>query len=147
MTITFDKAVYVNLLADFVPEVITSEAEYDRALAIAEPLVANRNLSNEESKFLSLIVTLIEDYEGKHYPMSDVSPHAALLHLMEYSGTFLIITFSYDKREATRSGVSMSRYVINILASRDLTKIELLYLNAIGIARWRSRVSAEPTRS
>jgi HTH-type transcriptional regulator / antitoxin HigA len=87
MTITFDKAVYVNLLADFVPEVITSEAEYDRALAIAEPLVANRNLSNEESKFLSLIVTLIEDYEGKHYPMGDVSPHAALLHLMEYSGT------------------------------------------------------------
>ena len=31
-------------------------------------------------------MTLIEDYEGKHYPMGDVSPHAALLHLMEYSG-------------------------------------------------------------
>ncbi len=87
MTIAFDRTVYVNLLVDFVPEVITSEAEYDRALAIAEPLVANRNLSNEESKFLSLIVTLIEDYEGKHYPMGDVSPLAALLHLMEYSGT------------------------------------------------------------
>jgi HTH-type transcriptional regulator / antitoxin HigA len=87
MTITFDKAVYVNLLADFVPQVINSEAEYDRALAIAERLVANRNLSNEESQFLSLIVTLIEDYEGKHYPMGEVSPHAALLHLMEYSGT------------------------------------------------------------
>jgi HTH-type transcriptional regulator / antitoxin HigA len=77
----------MNLLADFAPEIITTEAEYDRALAIAEPLVANRNLSNEESKFLLLIVTLIEDYEGKHYPMGDVSPHAALLHLMEYSGT------------------------------------------------------------
>jgi HTH-type transcriptional regulator / antitoxin HigA len=72
---------------DFIPEVITSEAEYDRALAIAEPLVANRNLSNEESKFLSLIVTLIEDYEGKHYLMGDVTPQAALLHLMEYSST------------------------------------------------------------
>ena len=76
-----------NLLEDLFPEVIKSEAEYDRALAVAEPLVANRNLSNEESKFLSLIVTLIEDYESKHYPMGDVSPHAALLHLMEYSGT------------------------------------------------------------
>ncbi|WP_309728448.1 hypothetical protein [Chamaesiphon sp. OTE_75_metabat_556] len=32
-------------------------------------------------------MTLIEDYEGKHYPMGDVTPHAALLHLMEYSGT------------------------------------------------------------
>jgi HTH-type transcriptional regulator / antitoxin HigA len=77
----------MHLLPDFVPEVITSEAEYDRALAIAERLVANRNLSNEESKFLSLIVTLIEDYEGKHYLMGDVSPHAALLHLMEYNST------------------------------------------------------------
>jgi HTH-type transcriptional regulator / antitoxin HigA len=74
-------------IQNFVPKVITSEAEYNRALKIAEPLVANRNLSNEESKFLLLIVTLIEDYEGKHYPMGDVSPHAALLHLMEYSGT------------------------------------------------------------
>ena len=87
MMIIFDKAKYVNLLADFVPQVINSEAEYDRALAIAEPLVANRNLSSEESQFLSLIVTLIEDYEGKHYPMGDVSPHAVLLHVMEYSAT------------------------------------------------------------
>jgi HTH-type transcriptional regulator / antitoxin HigA len=71
---------------NFIPQ-INSQADYDRALAIAERLVANRNLSNEESKFLSLIVILIEDYEGKHYPMGDVSPHAALLHLMEYSGT------------------------------------------------------------
>ncbi len=87
MTITFDKALYINLLANFVPQVINSEAEYDRALSIAEPLVANHNLSNEESKFLALIVTLIEDYESKHYPMGDVSPHAALLHLMEYGHT------------------------------------------------------------
>ena len=29
MMITFDKAVYVNLLVDFVPEVINSVAEYD----------------------------------------------------------------------------------------------------------------------
>ncbi len=86
MTTTFDKASYINLLADFVPEVINSEAEYDRALTLAERLVANRNLSNEESKFLALIVTLIEDYENKHYPMGDVTPHAALLHLMEYGG-------------------------------------------------------------
>jgi HTH-type transcriptional regulator / antitoxin HigA len=87
MTITFDKTLYVNLLSDFVPQVINSEEEYDRALSIVEPLVANRSLSNEESRFLALLVTLIEDYESKYYPMGDVTPHAALLHLMEYSGT------------------------------------------------------------
>jgi HTH-type transcriptional regulator / antitoxin HigA len=47
MTTTFNKASYINLLADFAPEVIDSEAEYDRALALAERLVANHNLSNE----------------------------------------------------------------------------------------------------
>jgi HTH-type transcriptional regulator / antitoxin HigA len=83
MMITFDKALYINLLADFVPQVINSEVEYDRALSIAEPLIANHNLSNEESNFLALIVTMIEDYESKHYPMGEVSPHAVLLHLME----------------------------------------------------------------
>jgi HTH-type transcriptional regulator / antitoxin HigA len=76
-----------SLSANFVPQVIISEKDYDQALSIAEPLVANRNLSNEESKFLAFLVTLIEDYENKHYPMGGVSPHAALLHLMEYSGT------------------------------------------------------------
>jgi hypothetical protein len=34
---------------NFIPQ-INSQADYDRALAIAERLVANRNLSNEESK-------------------------------------------------------------------------------------------------
>ena len=28
-------------------------------------------------------MTLIEDYESKHYPMGDVSSHGVLLHLME----------------------------------------------------------------
>ncbi len=87
MTITFDQDRYINLLTDFVPQVINTEAEYDRALLIAEPLVAKHNLSSEESRFLALIVTLIEDYENKHYPMGAVTPHAALLHLMEYSHT------------------------------------------------------------
>jgi HTH-type transcriptional regulator / antitoxin HigA len=86
MTITFDKTLYVNLLSDFVPQVINSEEEYDRALSIVEPLVANRSLSNEESRFLALLVTLIEDYDSKYYPMGDVTPYAALLHLMEYGG-------------------------------------------------------------
>ncbi len=35
---------------------------------------------------MALLVTLIEDYENKNYPMGEVTPHAALFHLMEYSG-------------------------------------------------------------
>lgn len=116
MTITFDRETYINLLTDFVPQVINSESEYDRALAIAERLVANRNLSNEESQFLSLIVTLIEDYESKHYPMGDVSPHAALLHLMEYSGTC---------QEDLVGSIGSSEMVAEIVSgNRSINKIE-----------------------
>ena len=122
MTITFDKSRYVNLLTDFVPQVINSEAEYDRALAIAEPLVANRNLSNEESQFLSLIVTLIEDYESKHYPMGDVSPHAALLHLMEYSGT------SQDDLIGSIGSYDLVTEIIN--GTRSISPVEAKALGA-----------------
>ncbi len=114
--ITFDKTKYVDLLADFVPQVINSEAEYDRALAIAEPLVANRNLSSEESQFLSLIVTLIKDYEGKHYPIGDVSPHAVLLHLMEYSAT---------SQDDLIGSIGSSKVVAEIVSgSRSISPVE-----------------------
>jgi HTH-type transcriptional regulator / antitoxin HigA len=115
MTTTFNKASYINLLADFVPEVIDSEAEYDRALALAERLVANRNLSNEESKFLALIVTLIEDYENKHYPMGDVTPHAALLHLMEYSGTSQVDLIGT---------IGSEDVVAEIVSGKEITKVQ-----------------------
>ena len=122
MTITFDKETYISLLTDFVPQVINSEIEYDRALAIAERLVANRNLSNEESQFLSLIVTLIEDYESKHYPMGDVSPHAVLLHLMEYSGTCENdLVGSIGPREIVAEIVSGNRS-INQVEAKALSK-------------------------
>jgi HTH-type transcriptional regulator / antitoxin HigA len=115
MTTTFNKASYINLLADFVPEVIDSEAEYDRALALAERLVANRNLSNEESKFLALIVTLIEDYENKHYPMGSITPHAALLHLMEYSGTSQVDLIGT---------IGSEDVVAEIVSGKEITKVQ-----------------------
>ena len=117
MTIPFDKTTYISLLADFAPQVINSEAEYDRALAIAERLVANRNLSSEESQFLSLIVILIEDYESKHYSMGNVSPHAVLLHLMEYSGTCENdLVGSIGSREVVSKIVSGSRSINKVEA-------------------------------
>ena len=117
MTIPFDKTTYISLLADFAPQVINSEAEYDRALAIAERLVANRNLSSEESQFLSLIVILIEDYESKHYSMGNVSPHAVLLHLMEYSGTCENdLVGSIGSREVVAKIVSGSRSINKVEA-------------------------------
>jgi HTH-type transcriptional regulator / antitoxin HigA len=87
MTLTLDRDNYPQLLAEFVPQAIDSEAEYDRALAIAERLTFKQDKTSAEIKLLKLIVILIEDYETEHYPMDNVTPHELLQHLMESNNT------------------------------------------------------------
>jgi HTH-type transcriptional regulator / antitoxin HigA len=87
MTFTFDTAVYCNLLNEFVPKVIETEAEYDRALAVAEKLIFKKDRTLEEKALHKLLVTLIEVYETENYPMEESAPHEILQHLMEASST------------------------------------------------------------
>ena len=87
MTLTFDKSAYSNLLSQYTPQVIETEEEYDRALAIAEKLTFAKNRSPEEKALHKLIVALIEAYEAENYSMEESAPHEVLQHLMESSGT------------------------------------------------------------
>jgi HTH-type transcriptional regulator / antitoxin HigA len=103
MTITLDRNNYPQLLAEFVPQAIDSELEYDRALAIAERLTFKKDRTEAEIKFLKLVVVLIEDYEAEHYPMDDVAPHELLQHLMESNNT----------RQADLVGLIGSRGVVS----------------------------------
>jgi HTH-type transcriptional regulator / antitoxin HigA len=103
MTITLNRDNYPQLLAEFVPQQIDSEVEYDRALAIAERLIFNQNKTTAEIKVLKLIVILIKDYEALHYPMDPVSPHELLQHLMESNQT----------RQADLVGLIGSRGVVS----------------------------------
>jgi HTH-type transcriptional regulator / antitoxin HigA len=103
MTITLDRDNYPQLLAEFVPQEIDSEVEYDRALAIAEHLIFKQNNTTAEIKVLKLIVILIKNYETVHYPMDQVSPHELLQHLMESNQT----------RQADLVGLIGSRGVVS----------------------------------
>ena len=103
MTITLDRNNYPQLLAEFVPQAIDSEAEYDRALAIAERLIFKKDRTEAEIKFLKLVVVLIEDYETDRYPMDNVAPHELLQHLMESNHT----------RQADLVGLIGSRGVVS----------------------------------
>jgi HTH-type transcriptional regulator / antitoxin HigA len=103
MTIALSGNNYPQLLAEFVPQAIDSEAEYDRALAIAERLTFKKDRTEAEIKFLKLVVVLIEDYEAEHYPMDNVTPHDLLQHLMESNGT----------RQADLVGLIGSRGVVS----------------------------------
>ena len=86
MTISLDKTTYSKLLVEYQPKVITTEAEYDQALETVEKLMTDQQRTPEQTAILQLLVTLIEEFETKHYPIEQSSPHAMLEHLMDARG-------------------------------------------------------------
>ncbi len=85
MTTNYDPHKYAKLLVEHLPGVIATEAENERLLEIAGRLLKKRDadLSPEEDHLLNLLVTLIEDFEEKAYPITDKSdPQIALRELM-----------------------------------------------------------------
>jgi HTH-type transcriptional regulator / antitoxin HigA len=80
--------IYGNLLTKVLPRPIDSEEEYDRILAIVEPLhFQETDRTPEERALYILLFTLVEAYEKEQFPIPESTPHQMLLHLMEYSGT------------------------------------------------------------
>jgi len=83
----FNKQKYAALLAESIPTVIRTEAEYDRAIAEIEKLLKKGDrISAEEEHLLDLLSTLVEKYEDEHYPIEPSAPHEILQHLMEARG-------------------------------------------------------------
>ena len=75
---------YGTLLARSQPRVIQTEKEYERALALVEKLMHNRNLNAEENQLLDLWVVLIEKYEAEQHPIATQStPLERLQFLIE----------------------------------------------------------------
>jgi HTH-type transcriptional regulator / antitoxin HigA len=86
MTLTFNPETYGTLLTRYQPKAIETEAENERAIAIAEELAHRENPTAEESALFKLLIALIEKYEDEQYPMGNSTPHSMLLHLMEARG-------------------------------------------------------------
>src|SRR5262245_106698 len=61
---------------------IKTETDYEAALQEIERLM-DAELDTPEGDRLDILVTLVEAYEAKHYPMAGPDPIAAILHRME----------------------------------------------------------------
>jgi HTH-type transcriptional regulator/antitoxin HigA len=61
---------------------IKTETDYEAALHEIEHLM-DAELDTPEGDRLDILVTLVEAYEAKHYPMTGPDPIAAILHRME----------------------------------------------------------------
>ena len=87
MTFTFNSSKYSELLSQYQPKLIRTEADNDRALAIAEELMHRPDRSPEESELYDLLIVLIEKFEQEFYqPSSDSNSRSMLQFLMEQQG-------------------------------------------------------------
>ncbi|XWK89203.1 MAG: transcriptional regulator [Phormidium sp.] len=86
MTLTFNPENYKQLLITYLPRVIKTEAENEKALAIVEDLM-HRKRTPEEDELYQLLVTLIEKFEQEYYqPNQQNNSQSMLLFLLEDSG-------------------------------------------------------------
>jgi HTH-type transcriptional regulator / antitoxin HigA len=115
MTLTINQDRYGQLLAQYQPQVIASEAENERLLDIIEELMSCPKRTPEQERVLQLLVALVEQFEDKHYQLNASTPHSLLLHLME----------ARNLKQADLVGVvSVSRGVISevVNGKRQITK-------------------------
>jgi HTH-type transcriptional regulator/antitoxin HigA len=85
MSKTPNPRAYADLLVEYLPGVIQTEKENERALEMAARLMqkGENNLSPEEERLLDLLTTLIEDFEERSYPMGETAnPRIALREQM-----------------------------------------------------------------
>lgn len=116
MTLTINPESYAKLLAFYQPKVIETEAELERAIALAQELEHKENRAFEEDAILSLLVTLIEKFEDENYPIPDGTPLQMLLHLME----------SNEIKQENLVGVIGSRGVVSevVNGKRSISKAQ-----------------------
>jgi HTH-type transcriptional regulator / antitoxin HigA len=67
MTLTFNPEKYKEVLSEYQPKLIKTEAENERALAIVEQLMNSPDLSPEQEEIYELLVILIERFEQEFY--------------------------------------------------------------------------------
>ncbi len=67
MILTFNSEKYKEVLSEYQPKLIKTEAENERALAIVEQLMNSPDLSPEQEEIYELLVILIERFEQEFY--------------------------------------------------------------------------------
>ncbi len=116
MTLTFNQNTYGILLAKYRPKVITTEAENEQAIALAQELEHRPYLTPEEKTFLELLVTLIEKFENENYPIPQGSSHDTLRHLMQEN--------DLNKEDLAKILGSESVAIGIINGTRNMSKLE-----------------------
>jgi len=82
-TIDLDEKTYGQLLRRTLPHVIRTDEEHARLTDELMRLDERENSTHEEQELAELLTVLIDEYEGRRYPIRKASPQQTLQHLME----------------------------------------------------------------
>lgn len=71
-TIQKNKKSYIDLLAEFPPRPIHSDSELEAVQTVIDELIDRGKLNSDEEDYLSLLGTLVHQYEEIHHPIPDI---------------------------------------------------------------------------
>src|SRR4051812_31407628 len=83
---TLNPTEYGRLCADVVPKVIKTKREFDRLVAKMEELDFKDKPTPEEKALSELLMTLIQEFDDRHFPLPEVPPGEMIQYLMEQRG-------------------------------------------------------------
>jgi HTH-type transcriptional regulator/antitoxin HigA len=122
MTLTFNPEKYKEVLSEYQPKLIKTEAENERALAIVEQLMNSPDLSPEQEEIYELLVILIERFEQEFYkPDRSKNSGSMLSFLMDqrdFNPIDLVPIFASEAavEEAISSRINIDRATADRLA-------------------------------
>jgi Predicted transcription regulator containing HTH domain len=113
---TFNQEKYLSLLTEIAPKPITSDEELDRYVKLVEPYFFDKEKTPEEVAIYELLCLLIESYENRYYPISELTPLEFLKGLIELK----------DLKQKDLVGVIGSRGVVSevINGKREISKAQ-----------------------
>lgn len=114
MTHIFDANSYTELLVRYQPKPITTEAENDAAIALAQEIEHRPLRTPEEELFLELLITLIEKFEAENYPIPVGNAGSMLQHLMDARDLERSDLIPILETETAVSDVLANRRTINL---------------------------------
>lgn len=75
---------YIDLLSEYQPKSIKTEAENERVLSMVEKLMHLSTRTPEQQEIYELLIVLIEKFEQEFYkPVSETNPRSMLAFLMD----------------------------------------------------------------
>ncbi|MEA5516427.1 hypothetical protein [Nodularia sp. UHCC 0506] len=120
MTLTFNTDKYKELLIEYLPKVIKTEADNEQALAIVENLM-HRKRSPEENELYQLLISLIEKFEQEYYqPSQQDNPQSMLLFLLEQANKTQADLQAFLGQEIVVNNILTGKQKLNLDLSQKL---------------------------